>query len=67
MGDRDESNRPRASAEAGHEEQPRGKSMGERIRDLVDAVIGALDEVLAPAPEPVPIPVRTRPYPYRRR
>lgn len=46
------------------------EDMADRIRDFVDGVIdsvvGALEEALAPPPEPVRIPVRHRPYPRRR-
>jgi hypothetical protein len=32
----------------------------ERLRDLVDEVLGTLEELAHPTPMPVPIPVRTR-------
>lgn len=32
----------------------------ERLRDLVDDVVGAIEGLVVPQPEPVPVPVRTR-------
>ncbi|MDD9940011.1 MAG: hypothetical protein OXU20_03015 [Myxococcales bacterium] len=65
MTDRDESDGPTVSSEAGEKTPLRGKSIGDRIRDLIDGVMEALDQVISPPPQPVPIPVRTR-YPRRR-
>lgn len=42
----------------------RKKTLGDRARDLLDAVGAWLDEVLpapVPTPVPVPVPVRVRP------
>ena len=34
------------------------KSLGEKLADLLDRVIGGLAQPLRPAPAPVPVPVR---------
>lgn len=42
--------------------------IADRIRDFIDGVVGALEEVFAPPPEPVRVPVPRYPRrPARRR
>lgn len=48
-------------------EKSLGERIGDRIRDFLDEVAGALEEAFNPPPEPVPIPVRPVPVPPRRR
>lgn len=41
-------------------EKPLRDRIKERLRDLVDDVVGALEGLVVPQPEPVPVPVRQR-------
>jgi len=47
-------------AEDKRPKKPLTDRIKERLRDLVDEVLGTLEELAHPTPMPVPIPVRTR-------
>jgi hypothetical protein len=37
---------------------PSSKSLGDKLADLLDRLVGGLSQPLRPAPAPVPVPVR---------